>query len=217
MNPQTNAGDFFRSRIAWCAASFCPMQAITPQAFGCTTTSPRPTPTLKSGPLAAAFPWPSRPSGLAAGRQSAWLCRIRPGPVYAGSTARVRYAGVATNVSFDTQRGIRHGCPSSVSVWALPFDLVVRVLRMHMAGPRDDFSVFADDTSATIAEVIAYLLALLHFFDGRRGVGDQLRQYFVNYSPLPGFALKRRLLDAIGVAQMVVARSAVCLGAPYRP
>lgn len=117
--------------------------------------------------------------------------------------------------TFGIERGIKQGCPSSGSFWALLFGLVVQVLRMHRAGPRDDLSVFADDIAATIAQVIAHL-ALLRVFDALRVAAvlatNCAQIVVINYGPLSGFALERRLFGAIGVAQMVVARSAVYLG-----
>lgn len=91
------------------------------------------------------------------------------------------------------------GCPSSGSVWALLFDLAVHVLRLSLAGPRDELSVFADDIALTLAEVVAHLLALLRVFAALIvAAGLEL-----NYS-------KMVVVNCAvgGVAQLVVARSA---------
>lgn len=54
--------------------------------------------------------------------------------------------GVVTEPIFEIVRGIKQGCPSSGSVWALIFGLFVRLLRERMSGPRDEPSLVADDS-----------------------------------------------------------------------
>lgn len=48
--------------------------------------------------------------------------------LYEGSTARIVFGGVVTDAFFGISRGIKQGCPSSGSVWALAFDPAVRLL-----------------------------------------------------------------------------------------
>lgn len=107
------------------------------------------------------------------------------------------------------------------SIWALLLDPAARVLRMSMAWPRDELSLFADNIASTMGEVIAHLPALLRVLYALRVAADLAlncaKPAVVNYGPLSDLVLKRRLLATIGVAQMIVARSAVCLWGPHRP
>lgn len=122
--------------------------------------------------------------------------------LYLGSTARMFFAGVVAGSVFDIAQGMKQGCPSSGSVWALVFDPSVRLLRTRMPGPRDELSV----------------LALLCVFDVAAGLAlNYAKSLVINYRCQSYFTLKRRLLSAIGGAQLGVARSGVYLGTPIGP
>lgn len=141
--------------------------------------------------------------------------------LYAGSAARIMYSGMVTEAVFPIARGIKQGCPSSGSVWAIAFDPAVRRLRAAMPGPRDSLTVFADDIAATMLQVVTHLPALLRVFATLRlAAGLELnltKTVVVNYGPTPDFVLKRRLLAATGVAQLLVRQVGMYLGLPIGP
>lgn len=142
-------------------------------------------------------------------RVPAWLIAALRA-LYEGSTARIVFGGVVTEAVFEIARGIKRGCPSSGSVWALVFDPAVRLLRAQLRGPTDELSVFADDIAATLARLLAGLPLLFRVF-GLLDVAAGLSVFFsktvvVNYSGRSDFLVKRRLLEATGIAQIEVAR-----------
>lgn len=121
-------------------------------------------------------------------------------------------ARVVEEASLDTARGIEQGCPNSGSVWAL-FGPAVRLLLERMSGPPPTSFRFADDMATTLAEVLAHLPALLRVCDALRIAAGLALNFsnalIVNYGVRPDFVLTRRLMDAMGVARMIVARSGV--------
>lgn len=147
------------------------------------------------------------------------ICALRA--LHTGFAARILLAGVVAGSVFDIARGIKQGCPSSFSVWALIFDPAVRLLRARMPGLRDELAVFADDIAATSAEVATHLLALLRVFDAlcvAAGLAlNYVKTLVVGYGYQCDFVLERRLLGATGAAQLGVAPSGVCLGIPVGP
>lgn len=66
--------------------------------------------------------------------------------------------------SVPVQRGIRQGCPSSGSVWALLFDPVVQRLIAAPPSPHDSLTCFADDLAASLIKLGAGLRSLLPVF-----------------------------------------------------
>lgn len=81
-----------------------------------------------------------------------------------GPTARIVFGGVVTDSFFSISRGVKQGCPSSGSVWALAFDPAVRLLRAKLRGPMGELSVFAADIAAALARLISDLPLLSQMF-----------------------------------------------------
>lgn len=66
--------------------------------------------------------------------------------ILARSKAEVNINGrVYFEASLRVEGGIRQGCPTSGSIWAFLFDLVVRCLGGTLPSPDDSLTCFADD------------------------------------------------------------------------
>lgn len=127
--------------------------------------------------IAAAFPspgWGSIWAVMAGMRIPAWLISSLRA-LCEGSTAQIVFGGILTDAGFDIARGIKQGCPSSGSVWAMVFDPVVRLLRAQLRGPLDEISVCADDIAATLAR-----LACSMFWRWLQGWPSTLRRHWLS-------------------------------------
>lgn len=136
--------------------------------------------------------------------------------LYEGSTARVVFGGILTAAVFDIARGIRQGCPSSGSARTLVFEPGVRLLHAHLRGPMDEISVFAGDIAATLARLFVGLPVLLRIFALLSAAAGLAVHYpktlVINNTGQLDFVVTRRLVDATGFAEIVVARVGLYLG-----
>lgn len=149
-----------------------------------------------------------------------WVVRAVRG-LMEGSVARGFLNGrVCEGASFPIRRGIRHGCPTSGSVWALLFDPVVRCLSMALPSPHDSLTCFADDLAAALVQLGAGLRALLpvflEVFLARLSLNSG-KCAVVNFSGQPNHSIKRVLHDVPGASQFLVVGSATYLGVLIGP
>lgn len=106
-------------------------------------------------------------------------------------------------------------------MWALAFDSAICLLRSRLRGPRAEMSLFADDNRGHAAHALVGLPPLLWVFDLLAAAAGLIGNYsttlVVNYSGQASFLLKRRLLEAIGLARLGVARIGLYLGVLIGP
>lgn len=97
--------------------------------------------------ISAAFPsvaWERIWALLEAVSLPIWVVRVWG--LMEGSEAQVYLNGrFCDGASFAVRRGIRQGCLTSGSLWALFFDPVVRCLTAALPSPHDSLTCFADD------------------------------------------------------------------------
>lgn len=77
--------------------------------------------------------------------------------LYFHSSAMVASNGVLTEATFFIGRGIKQGCASSSSVWALLFDPIVRRLTALVSAPRAVIAALADDLAAAFFNSVSGL------------------------------------------------------------
>lgn len=141
--------------------------------------------------------------------------------LYCNVRVRFLVGGVLSAYTVDVVSGIKQGCPSSGSLWALLYDLVIRNWGSILPTSELTLGCFADDLAAAARSVHDALPALLRTFDLVR-TATRLRlnirkTALVYFGPSSFEDVSRRLSAHTGGQRLPVSGKGIYLGVPIGP
>lgn len=132
--------------------------------------------------------------------------------LYLNSSATVVFNGIVSTAHFHIGRGIKQGCPSSGSVWAILFDPIVRrlVANVRECDTRAMMSALAGDLAAAFFDSVVGLQALAPALQEMRLAAGLALSHskccVVNFSVNSNFRMQRALNENAGLPFAVVSQ-----------
>lgn len=144
-----------------------------------------------------------------------WLRKLVRG-LLLGSNAVIAFGASTASAAVVVAWGVKQGCPTSGSFWALAFDPLVRAASFSAVRAGGSLGAFADDPSAAFRDLVGGLRSLVPvLLQMRRAAGLSLnidKTSVVNFVSIPDERLQNELRRVLGIPTLCVCPEATSLG-----